>query len=84
MKKYYVETNAYNCVMIADDFGKAYVCHEEMFDEALTLEVAKSADYSNFDGCENAEECAFAIGTSSAMENVIDFDENNYEVVVEF
>lgn len=84
MKKYYVKTNAYDCVMLVDDFGKAYVCYEEIFDEPLTLEVAKNTDYSNFDGCETAEECAFAIGSNAAMDNIYDFDEDHYESVVEF
>lgn len=62
MKRYFVETNGYNCVAFVDNNGKAYVFHEETFDEELTFEYAKSVDYSNVDGCETAEEIAACTG----------------------
>lgn len=62
MKRYFMETNAYNMVAFVDDSGDCYIVHEESFDEPLTLEVAKNADYSNLDGCETAEECEFCMG----------------------
>jgi len=74
MKRYFVETNGYNCVAFVDDNGTAYIVHENTFDEPLTLDVAKNVDYSNFDNCETAKECAQAIGTSEAFENVVAFD----------
>lgn len=75
MKRYFVETNGYNCVAFVDDNGTAYIVHENNFDEPLTLDVAKTADYSNFDNCGTAEECAQAIGTSEVLENIVAFDE---------
>ena len=74
MKRYFVETNAYNCVTFVETNGTAYIVHENNFNEPLTLDVAKNADYSNFDNCDTAEECAQAIGTSEALENIVEFD----------
>ena len=84
MKRFFVETEDYNCVVFADENGKGYVIDETAFDEELTLDVAKNADYSNLDGCETAEECAQCIGTAEAEQNVIDFDPDEYVSVEEF
>ena len=81
MKRYFAETNGYNCVLFVDDKGKAVVIQEEVFDEPLTLEVAKAADYSNFDNCETAEEANANYGNG---ENLINFNEDEYENIVEF
>ena len=62
MKRYFVETAGYNMVAFVDDNGECYILHEGSFDEPLTLEVAKNADYSNLDGCETADECAECMG----------------------
>lgn len=82
MKKYFVETNGYNMVIFADNNGKCFAVHEQAFDERLTLDVAKNADYSNFDGCDTAEQCAYAMGVGVG-ETVFDTkdalnDENTY------
>lgn len=58
MKKFFVETNGYNMVFLVDGNGRALPIYEQAFDEPLTLEVAKNADYSNFDGIEDAEVAA--------------------------
>ena len=64
MKRYFVETNAYNMVAFVDDSGKAYIYEEDAFlPQALTLEVAKAAKYENAEGCETAEEIMYAQGT---------------------
>lgn len=84
MKKYFAKTNGFECVLFVDENGKAFVVDENNFDERLTVEVAKNADYSNFEDCETAEECAQAIGTSEAFESVIDFNADEYEELVEF
>ena len=82
MKRYFVETNGYNCVAFVDGNGKAYVFHEEAFDEELTFEYAKSADYSNVEGCETAEEIACSVDGENVInaedvfkiaDNVIEF-----------
>lgn len=84
MKRYFVETNGENFVAFVDGDNKAYMVDAAAFDEKLTIEVAKEADYSNFDGCETAEECANSIGTSEAFDNIIDWNEDEYENVTEF
>lgn len=62
MKKYFVETNGYNCVAIVDKEDNALILHEECFNEPLTLESAKRADYSNLNGDETVEECLASMG----------------------
>lgn len=86
MKRYFIETNGYNCVAFVDDNGTAYIVHENNFNEPLTLDVSKNADYSNFDNCDTAEECAQAIGTSEALENIVNFKDllGNIENSTEF
>ena len=86
MKRFYVKTNGTNFVAFVDDNNKAYIIDEVVFGVSLTLEIAKAADYSNFDDCYTAEECARAIGTPDAETNVIDWDEDDYRdcEVIEF
>ena len=71
MKRYFIETNGYNMVVFADNFNKGCVIDEKSFDQHLTLEIAKTADYRNFDNCETAEECNANYGNG---ENLIDFN----------
>ena len=68
-------------VLFVDETGKACYLDDTKFDEPLTLEVAKSADYSNFDNCETAEEAAANYYTG---ENMIDFNPDDWEEVTEF
>lgn len=82
MKKYFVETNAYSMVVFVDEQGNAFPIHEKYFDERLTLDVAKKADYSGIDGCETAEEVAFAIGGDT--DDIFNFETEKFEKVVEF
>lgn len=63
MKRYFVETNAYNMVAFVDELGKAFVYDETAFPQDLTLEVAKDTPYENIDGAETAEEAAAMQGT---------------------
>lgn len=84
MKRFFVEAEDYNMVVMVDENGKGFVIDEIMFDEPLTLEVAKNADYSNLDGCNTAEECACSIGAPDVEQDVIDFNVNEYSKVVEF
>lgn len=77
MKRYFVKTNAYNMVVFVDDTGMAYIIHEESFDEPLTIDVAKNADYSNLDGCETADECYWAIGCGDYDRLVIPYSNIN-------
>lgn len=81
MKRFFVKTNACNAVIFADKNGKAYVIDESLFNEPLTLDVAKNADYNNFDGCETAEECASSIGVD---DNIITFNPDEYDNITEF
>jgi hypothetical protein len=80
MKKIFAETEDYNAVLFLGSDNKAYVIDETAFEEALTLAVAKSADYSNLDGCETAEECLNAQGCG----DIIDYNEEDFENVTEF
>lgn len=50
MKRYFLETEDYSGVGFVDNKGKMVYIDETAFDEPLTLDVAKAADYSNFDG----------------------------------
>lgn len=49
MRRYFVKTNAYNCVVFADGSGKGYMFYEGLYDEPLTLEVAQNGDYSGIE-----------------------------------
>lgn len=62
MKRYFIETNAYNCVAFVDENNKAYIFNQIDFDENLTFEAAKNADYSNTDNCKTALEIAYSVG----------------------
>ena len=74
MKRYFVETNADNMVAFVDDNNRVYFFNEQAFDEPLTLDVAKTADYSNCEGCETAEEIAHSVGVGE----VYDWNEDDY------
>ena len=84
MKRYFVETADYSFVAFVDSENRAYLIDETAFDEKLTIEVAKVADYSNLDGCFTAEECANCIGTAEAFDNIIDFNADEYSRVTAF
>ncbi len=84
MKRYFCKTNGYNCVVFVDENGKGFMIYENLFDEELTIDVAKNSDYSNLDGCETAEECAYSIGTPQAMQEVFEFDPDEFEYIEEF
>lgn len=68
-------------VLFVDDNGKACYINDTAFDEPLTLEVAKAADYSNFEGFDTAEEAAANYYTG---DHLIDFNECDWNVIVEF
>lgn len=75
MKRYFIETNGENQVAFVDENNKAYIFHEEAFDEPLTLEAAKNADYSNTDNCETALEIAYSVGNSDPEKFVYDWND---------
>ena len=81
MKRFFVKTNGYNAVIFVDKNSNGYVIDETAFDEPLTLNAAKNADYSNFDGCETAEDCAASIGIGN---NIITFNPTEYDNITEF
>ena len=83
MKRYFVKTNAFNCVVFADESGKGYMFYEGLYDEPLTLEVAKNDDYSGIEDIDTVEELA---ANFNREENVVNFDPNDpaFEEVVEF
>lgn len=68
-------------VLFIDEERKACYINDTAFDEPLTLEVAKAADYSNFEGFETAEEAAANYYTG---ENLIDFNESDWQTIIEF
>lgn len=84
MKRYYVETNGDDFVAFIDDSKQAYIIDAARFEKKLTFEVAKSTDYSNLDNCETAVECAIAMGENAPYENVIEWNEDDFEAVTEF
>ena len=71
MKRFFAKTNGYNAVIFVDKNGNGYVIDETAFDEPLTLNAAKNADYSNLVVCETAEECADSICINN---NIIPFN----------
>lgn len=81
MKRFFVKTSGYNMIVFVDKNGNGYVIDETAFDEPLTLNAAKNADYSNFDGCETAEDCAASIGINN---NIIPFNPTEYDYITEF
>lgn len=85
MKRYFVETNGYNFVAFVDENNKGYYIDEMVFEEDLTLDVAKNHDYSAIIDCKTAEECAVAIlGDPEANVFEFDIDSEDYESVTEF
>lgn len=68
-------------VLFVDGNNKAVFINDTAFDEELTLEVAKKTDYSQFDNCETAEEAASNYYTG---ENLIEFNEDDWEILIEF
>lgn len=82
LKRYFAKDFAGETVILfVDESGKAVFINDTAFDEKLTLEAAKQADYSNFNNCETAEEAASNYFTGK---NLIDFNEDDWEVLVEF
>ena len=75
MKRYFIETNSENQVVFVDEGNKAYIFSRSAFDEKLTLEVAKNADYTNTDNCETALEIACAVGDSEPEKSVYDWND---------
>lgn len=89
LKRYFVETNAYNFVAFVDEERKAYPVftfgdkNGKEWDELnMTLTAAKNGNYSCIEGCRDAYEvCADVDGDTSEIFN---FDEDKYENVTEF
>ena len=82
LKRYFANDSVGETVVLfVDESGKAVFINNTAFEEELTLEVAKNADYSNFDNCDTAEEAATNYYTG---ENLIDFNEEDWEELVEF
>ncbi len=82
LKRYFAKDSVGEaCVLFVDESKKAVYINDTAFDEPLTLEVAKGADYSNFDGFETAEEASANYHTG---ENLIDFNEEDWGKLVEF
>lgn len=75
MRRYFVKTNGYNCVIFADGSGKGYMFHEIEYDVPLTLEVAKNDDYSGIEDIETVEGLAANFGSDK---NVINFDPDDF------
>ena len=68
-------------VLFVDETNKAVYINNTAFDKELTLEVAKQADYSNFDGCETAEEASANYFTG---ENLINFNADEWAELIQF
>ena len=78
---YVVDSVGEAMVLFVDEKGKACFINNTAFDEPLTLEVAKTGNYSNFDNCEDAEIAAANYYTG---ENLIDFNSDDWEEIIEF
>lgn len=89
LKRYFVETNAYNFVAFVDEERKAYPVftfgdkNGKEWDELnMTLTAAKNGNYSCIEGCRDVYEvCADVDGDTFKIFN---FDEDKYENVTEF
>lgn len=82
LKRLFAKDEVGECVVLfLDDNGKACYINDTAFDEPLTLEVAKKANYSNIEGFETAEEAAANYYEGN---NLIDFNENDWDIIVEF
>lgn len=82
LKRLYVEdANGESAVLFVDGNDRACYLNDTAFNELLTLEVAKNTDYSNFDDCETADEAAANYYTG---ENVIDYNPDDWEKIIEF
>ncbi len=79
MKRYFCEAQDYNVVIFADEAGRAVMIEETAFDEPLTLEAARAADYSNLEGFETIEEAA-----ANYTGEIINFYPDEFENVVNF
>ena len=82
MKRFYVRTNGEDMVMFVDDKNEAFFMDESNFKERLTLDVAKSTEYENIDGCTTALECSCAMGYGE--ERAVDFGEFEDDELTEF
>ena len=70
MKKFLIETNEDRMMAFVDDKERAFVLK---IDAELTLETLINADYSKFDGCKTAEDCARVMGKSK-KQHIVDFE----------
>lgn len=87
MKRYFVETQDYNFVAFTDDKNKGFLMvDEQAFDEKLTLEVAKAADYSTIEDFEDIEgaNANYSDGNNLINESFEDYVENNDVKYCEF
>ena len=80
MKRLFAETNAGSMVLFVDSKKMAYIVEEKSFDERLTLEVAKAADYSNLDNCPTAQDCK----DSMTFGVIVKFNPDDFETITEF
>lgn len=74
MRRFLVNTNGDSFVAFVDDKNKAYIFDAVVFDEPLTLEIAKNQDYGVTDGCETAEEIHYSVGFGNVEDTVIDWN----------
>jgi hypothetical protein len=89
LKRFFVETNAYNFVAFVDDEGKAYPVfafddkNGKEWDELnMTLMAAKNGNYSGIEGCRDAYEVCADVDEDTSK--IFNFDEDEYENVTEF
>lgn len=89
LKRYFVETNAYNFVAFVDEERKAYPVftfddkNGKEWDELnMTLTAAKNGNYSCIEGCRDAYEVCADVGGDTSK--IFNFDEDKYENVTEF
>lgn len=83
-KIFFVETNAYNMVVFVDKNNKCFSFMEECFDERLTFEYAKNADYGNVVGCQTAEDIKHMTGAGDGEIYDLSEIEDMAELIIEF
>lgn len=84
MKRYFVKSLGYNMICFVDNNNMCYAFTEHCFDVPLTVDTAKTLDYSVVDGCDTAYDISIAV---SCNEGIFNFDEilnDKTNVVIEF
>lgn len=84
MKKFFVVTNAFNCVVISDEKGYSLPLNEQNGIDCSSLETVQSTDFSFLNDYKSVKKLAYEINEPNS---VMIFDSNTQEEcckVIEF